>query len=65
MKILIAVVMAAVSMAGCVAVPVYSGPAAAPGYSYGPPAPAYYAPPVASFSFGYSNYGGHRYRGWR
>ena len=55
MKTLIAV-LAAVMLAGCVAVPVYE------------PAPAYgyYAPPAATLSFGYSHYDrGHRHRGWR
>ena len=55
MKTLIAVLLAAVGLAGCVAVPVYQ-PA---------PAPGYYAPPAATFSFGYRNYDGPRYRGWR
>ena len=65
MKIWMAIVVAAVSLGGCVAVPVYSGPAADPGYYYGPPAATYYGPPAATFSFGYRNYGGYRYRGWR
>jgi hypothetical protein len=48
MKRLIGAAAAVFSLAGCVAVPVYSEPAYpayAPGYYYGPPA--------ATFSFGY------------
>ena len=63
MKSLFAVVGAVLGLAGCVAVPAYEPyPAYGPGY--------YYAPPAASFSFGYSHhdhsygrrhYGGHRH----
>jgi hypothetical protein len=49
MKTLLAAAAAIVSLGGCVAVPVYEP---APAYGYG-----YYAPPAATFSFGYSNYG--------
>ena len=59
MKSLIAVLVAAFGLAGCVAVPVYSEPA----YSY---SPGYYPAPAATFSFGYHHSGrGHRHRGWR
>ena len=65
MKSLIAIVVGAIGLAGCVAVPVggYPEPAYGPGYYYG--APAYYGP---SFSFGYSHHGhghGHRHRRYR
>ena len=61
MKTLIAVVVAAFGLAGCVAVPAYD-----PGYAYSPG--YYYAPaPAATFSFGYSHdsHRGHRHRNWR
>lgn len=63
MKVLIAVVVAAFGLAGCVAVPAYD-----PGYAYSPG--YYYGPPAATFSFGYSHHdhhrhGGHRHRHWR
>ena len=49
MKSLIAVAVAAFGLAGCVAVPAYEPyQAYAPGY--------YYAPPAATFSFGFSHY---------
>ena len=55
MKTILAV-LAAIMLAGCVAVPVYE------------PAPAYgyYSPPAATFSFGY-HYSDrdHRHRNWR
>ena len=55
MKTLIAVVVAAFALAGCVAVPAYPEPA----YSY---SPGYYYPaPAASFSFGYNYYDGPRH----
>ena len=60
MKTLLVAAAAVMSLAGCVAVPVYSEPAPAYGY-YAPP--AVYAPPV-SFSFGFSSYGGGRGRGY-
>ena len=60
MKSLIAVLVAAFGLAGCVAVPVYSEPA----YSYSPGYYAYPAP-AATFSFGYNSGRGHRHRGWR
>jgi hypothetical protein len=53
MKTLLAVLAAAMALAGCVAVPVYE-----PAPAYG----GYYAPPAASFSFGYSH---HDHRGYR
>lgn len=58
MKTLIAVLAAVMALAGCVAVPVYEP---APAYGY------YYAPPAATFSFGYSHNQnrGPRHRGWR
>ena len=66
MKTLVAGLLAAVALSGCVAVPYDPGPGAyyggSPGYGpgyYGPP--AYYGPPV-SFSFGYTyRDGGHRH----
>jgi hypothetical protein len=62
MKRLIGAAAAVFTLAGCVAVPVYSEPAYpayAPGY--------YYAPPAASFSFGFHHFdrGGHRHHGHR
>ena len=58
MKSLIAVLVAAFGLAGCVAVPVYEP---APAYGYG-----YYAPPAATFSFGYHHSDrGYRHRRWR
>ncbi len=56
MKTLLVAAVAVVSLAGCVAVPVYSEPA--PAYGYYPP-PVVYAPPV-SFAFGFSSHGGGR-----
>lgn len=63
MKSLIAVLVAALGLAGCVAVPVYSPE---PAYSYSP-GYTYYPAPAATFSFGYSNnhHRGPRHRGWR
>ena len=64
MKTMIAGVLAALALSGCVAVPYDPGP----GAYYGGPyyGPAYYGPPV-SFSFGYAyrdggHYHGHRHR---
>ena len=54
MKGLIAVVVAAFALAGCVAVPAYTEPA----YPYSP-GYYYYPAPAATFSFGYHE---HRYR---
>lgn len=54
MKTMIAGVLAAAALSGCVAVPYDPGPGGyydGPGYYSGPPA-YYYGPPV-SFSFGY------------
>jgi hypothetical protein len=48
-KSLLTAAAAAMLLAGCVAVPVYSEPA---------PAYGYYAPPPVTFSFGFSSYGG-------
>jgi hypothetical protein len=61
MKTLLVAAVAVVSLAGCVAVPVYSEPAPAYGY-YAPP--VVYAPPVATFSFGYNSYRGGPRRGY-
>ena len=66
MKRLIAALIAAMGLAGCVAVPYEPGAAYPTPY----PAPAYgYYPPAASLSFGYSHYDrgyyGPRYRHWR
>src|SRR5262245_34591431 len=52
MKTMIAGVLAAVALSGCVAVPYDPGPGAyyggpGPGYAYGPPPPVYYGPPVS------------------
>src|SRR4026209_2525724 len=61
-KTLLAAAVAIVALGGCIAVPVYDP---APGYGY---APGCYAPPAASFSFGYSNHhghGGYPRRHWR
>lgn len=52
MKSLIAAVLMAMTLAGCVAVPYYAEPVPA-GYYY------YYAPPPATFQFRYDY---HRYR---
>ena len=67
MKTIIASVLAALALSGCVAVPYGPGPDAyygGPGYG-----PGYYGPPV-SFSFGYTYRDGgyqhrHRYYGHR
>ena len=57
MKSLFAVLVAALGLAGCVAVPVYPEAAPGPGYYY-------YAPPPVSFGFGY-RYDGPRHRYYR
>ena len=63
MKTIVAGLLAAVALSGCVAVPYDPGPGAyygGPGYG-----PAYYGPPV-SFSFGYTyRDGGHHHHGHR
>ena len=75
MKTMIAGVLAALALSGCVAVPYDPGPGAyygggpggGPGYYSGAPgyyAPGYYGPPV-SFSFGYTYRDGGRYYGPR
>lgn len=56
MKGMIAALLTAFGLAGCVAVP-YD---ASPGYGYYGPAPYYYGPP-ATFHFGYHYHGGHRH----
>jgi len=57
MKSLIAAVLLAMTLAGCIAVPYEP----APSYGYYGPGPYYYGPPAATFSFGYQ-YNDHRYR---
>ena len=53
MKSLIAGVLGALTLAGCVAVPYYAEPAPAPGYYY---SPYYYPAPPVSFSFQYHQF---------
>jgi hypothetical protein len=63
MKTMIAGVLAALALSGCVAVPYDPGPyyGGGPGYGPGYGPPAYYGPPV-SFSFGYTyRDGGYRH----
>ena len=63
MKTMIAGVLAALALSGCVAIPYDPGPGAyygGPGYATGPG--YYYGPPV-SFSFGYTYRDGGRYHG--
>lgn len=57
MKSLIAAVLLAMTLAGCIAVPYEP----APSYGYYGPGPYYYGPPAATFSFGYQ-YNDHHYR---
>lgn len=64
MKKFVALILIALTLSGCVAVPVYDG-----GYYYAPYPYIYWGPEVSVFfSGGHGrghNYGGHGHRGWR